>query len=240
MGELFKSPDAYAAAAAIVSVIGIIITLIITFISEKVNKTSREARAENRRLFDEIVKRDATLKSASLSENTGTFSVNFVSPDAAPSEAERKERFDAKIEELITNHHEQAIHEAKTQFWFSLMTSVAGFLIIIVSFFFPGSAEWYSKLVLTIPGVVMEAVSVLFFSQSKETREQSSDFLNRLREDRKFEKGIAIANTIADDTVKDKLLASIALNLCGIRDVVLQPTGKSPEKTGANPPKGKE
>ena len=71
---------------------------------------------------------------------------------------------------------------------------------------------------MTLPGAIIEAVSALFFSQSKETRERSSDFLNRLREDRKFEKGIEITNTIEDNKLKAKMLASIALNLCGIND----------------------
>ena len=65
---------------------------------------------------------------------------------------------------------------------------------------------------------MIEIVSVLFFSQSREKRERSSDFLNRLREDRQCEKGIMLVETITDEKLKSTIKAEIALQLCGIKD----------------------
>lgn len=124
--------------------------------------------------------------------------------------------FDAIVEQLIQGHHKQALQQASIQFWFSLAAAVAGFGIIIATLFFNQTATWYESLIKTLPGIIIEAVSALFFTQSKETRQQSSDFLNRLRQDRQYEKSIDIADTIPDEQLKAKLKAEIALHLCGI------------------------
>ncbi len=124
-----------------------------------------------------------------------------------------------KLEELIYNHHSQALSQSKIQFWFSLIAAVIGFIFIIVMVCLASSNAWYETLIRFLPGAIIEAVSVLFFSQSRETRERSSDFLNRLREDRQYEKGISIAESISDERLRSTLKAEIALRLCGITDI---------------------
>lgn len=126
------------------------------------------------------------------------------------------QKFDSTVEELIQNHHEQAIFQSKVQFWFSLGAAVVGFVFIIVMISTTTNSKWYEYLLKILPGAIIETVSILFFSQSKETREQASDFLNRLREDRQFEKGTALAAIISDEKLKDCVTAKIAMHLCGI------------------------
>jgi Flp pilus assembly protein TadB len=196
-------------------------------------RRSQSARIEreNQKLLDDIKQADAEKKKTGRKPRVQTMTASFA-PEAeeAPSQAKpqgtAKVEYDETIEALITNHHEQALREASTQFWFSLVAACVGFVFIAITFFISKDAEWISKLVTAIPGVIIEAVSALFFSQSKETRERSSDFLNRLREDRKFDKGIEIANTIQDDALKSKMLATIALSLCSISTSVLQDQAK--------------
>lgn len=127
--------------------------------------------------------------------------------------------YDDKLEKLIQSHHEQALQQSLIQFWFSLGAAVAGFVFIICTVFFSKSTEWYEYIVKALPGGIIEIVSVLFFSQSRETRERASDFLNRLREDRQYEKSIAIAETIQDEKLKSLLKAEIAMHLCGIDNI---------------------
>ena len=127
-----------------------------------------------------------------------------------------KIKFDDAIDELIKNHHKQALLQATVQFWISIFAAFLGFIFIVVVILLSPNAVWYKGLVNAIPGIIIEAISVLFFTQSKETRQQSSDFLNRLRQDRLYEKSIAIANEIQDEQLKAKLKAEIALHLCGI------------------------
>lgn len=135
------------------------------------------------------------------------------------STKENAKKYDNKIEEFIKNHHEQALLQSKIQFWFSLGISVVGFAFIIVMILITKEARWYEYIVRIVPGTVMETVSVLFFSQSKATRERASDFLNRLREDRQYEKAIKIAETIDDKDLQSTLKAEIALHLCGIDNI---------------------
>ena len=192
--------------------------------------SSARIERENKKLLDDIKQADAEKKKTGKKPRVQTMTASFVKEgEEAPSQAkpqEAKADYDETIEALITNHHEQALREASTQFWFSLIAACVGFVFIAITFFISKDAEWISKLVTAIPGVIIEAVSALFFSQSKETRERSSDFLNRLREDRKFEKGVEIANTIQDDALKSKMLATIALSLCSISTSVLQDQAK--------------
>lgn len=133
-------------------------------------------------------------------------------------QATENSTFDNKIEELIQSHHEEAINQSKIQFWFSLVASVIGFALIIVIIFVYKDLAWYEYIIKMLPGAIIEAVSVLFFSQSKQTRERASDFLNRLRQDRQYTKSIALANTIEDNKLRSFLKAEIALNLCEIKD----------------------
>ena len=124
-----------------------------------------------------------------------------------------------KLDQLIQNHHSQALSQSKIQFWFSLIAAVVGFIFIIIMVCLASTNVWYEYIVRILPGAIIEAVSVLFFSQSRETRERASDFLNRLREDKQYEKGIAIAESISDEKLKSILKAEIALRLCGITDI---------------------
>ena len=211
------------------SVLAIVLFIIAAAIARA--SASARARRQNRELLEGIDKVQEQRKKAEgkppvLSMAAGLEREGEEAPaQTKPQEAARA-KYDETIETLITNHHEQALREARTQFWFSLIAACVGFVFIALTFFSTKDAEWLSKLVTMIPGVIIEAVSALFFSQSKETRERSSDFLNRLREDRKFEKGVEIANTIQDKDLKAKMLASIALNLCGIGVSVLQDPAK--------------
>jgi len=113
------------------------------------------------------------------------------------------------------NYHQQAIRQSDVQFWFSLLAAIAGFATIIFMMFKTASdAKWYEYAMRVIPGAVIEAVSVLFFTQTKETRIRSNDYFDRLRCDRQIEQSIEVAKQIEDIKVKVDTLAKIALQLC--------------------------
>ena len=122
------------------------------------------------------------------------------------------------IEDLIQNHHEQALLQASVQFWFSLIASVVGFIFITTMILLANSSQWYEYIFKVLPGVIIETVSLLFFKQSSATRERASDFLNRLRNDSQITKSIVIADSIEDDELKSSVKAQIALHICGIKE----------------------
>ena len=228
--NVFTRYDLFVAAAAAILVVGLLIAAWVLIRSS----SSKRIERENKKLLEDIKQAREGQGPAGKKPKTMTMAAGMAREgEAAPAQAKpqgsAKADYDETIEALITNHHEQALREANTQFWFSLIAACVGFVFIALTFFTSKDAEWINKLVTTIPGVIIEAVSALFFSQSKETRERSSDFLNRLREDRKFEKGVEIANTIQDESLKSKMLASIALSLCSISTSVLQDQAKPAE-----------
>ena len=127
---------------------------------------------------------------------------------------------DNTIDKLIQNHHEQALTQASIQFWFSLFAAVVGFIFILNTISSSSSdASLYQTIIKVLPGIVIEAVSALFFAQSKETRERSADYLNKLREDQKISKILSIIDSIDDEKVKSVVKANVALHFSGITDL---------------------
>lgn len=183
------------------------VTVISGYMSRRISKNRNNLYKQKMELLD-------LFEDIKLTNHTNKLNKLYLNKDS--SEAKQ---FDEKIEELIQNHHEQAIRQSVIQFWFSLIASVVGFVFIIVVVILSDNLEWYEYVIKILPGAIIEAVSVLFFSQSRETRERASDFLNRLREDRQFTKSIAIIDTLSDEKLKSLVKAEIALHLCGIKDI---------------------
>ena len=207
--------------------------------------STRRLQHENKHLLSQIEEKQKqkTKSESNSSESNDSGAETVLNLETTELIAkEHKEQFDKKIESLITDHHEQALKEARIQFWCSIFSAGIGLILIGIAIMlcFAKDAEWYINLIATICGLITEAISVLFLSQSKQTREQSSDFLNRLREDRKYEKGIEISNTIEDNKLKAKMLATIALHLCGISDSILHEASNNQEETDINSSESKE
>ena len=129
-----------------------------------------------------------------------------------------KSSTETSVEDLIRSHHEQALTQATIQFWTSLVASIIGFVFIIVMIFISNYSQWYEYILKVLPGIIIEAVSYLFFKQSSETRNRASDFLNRLRNDEQISKSIVIADSIDDSALKSQIKAKIALHICGISE----------------------
>lgn len=193
--------------AIVATVITFSITIVTGNMSRKINRTSEKLSKDKIDFFNILESKTFS----SINDKINEYRINI-------DDGETK-KFDDKIEELIQNHHEQAIRQSVIQFWFSLIASVVGFVFIIVIVILSDDLEWYEYIIKILPGAIIESVSVLFFSQSKETRERASDFLNRLREDRQFTKSIAIIDTLSDEKLKSLVKAEIALHLCGINDI---------------------
>ncbi|MEX1306990.1 MAG: hypothetical protein AB1Z19_00525 [Eubacteriales bacterium] len=127
---------------------------------------------------------------------------------------------DKIVAELLKNYHDQALMQASVQFWFSLFAAVAGFVFIIITILNnTHNMEWFDYVVKVLPGVIIEAVSVLFFQQSKEMRSRATKFFDRLREDEKIERSIDIAESISDEKMKSDVKSKIALHISGISSV---------------------
>lgn len=198
----------------LVSAIVAVYSMIIKNSTKKNSNQSEKLLFELKQVNDDVNNKIREVIVNSDTKNNHTFGFTINQNDDVIIQANEK-----KLDELIHNHHSQALSQSKIQFWFSLIAAVIGFIFIIVTVCLASTNIWYEYVVSVLPGAIIEGVSILFFSQSRETRERSSDFLNRLREDRQYEKGIAIAESISDEQLKSILKAEIALRLCGINDI---------------------
>lgn len=127
-----------------------------------------------------------------------------------------EKEYNETVNKLIVSHHDQMLFFSKVQFWISSVAAVVGLLFIICIITFNSNAQWYEYLVGVVPGAVVEAISVMFISQSNENRKISSDFLNKLRDDKRYERGINVTELISDDKLRDSTRSKIALELCNI------------------------
>lgn len=198
-------------------IIGFISTLIYSFITDSskkeirnifknstnIKKNEKEDLKLNLQLFDSA---DSTKNFNSSNNST----VKVLDSPVQTSEAAKD------TDELITNLYKQALKQSSIQFWVNIVTSVIGFCFIIFIVIVSGELEWYENLVKFIPGIIIEVVSVMFISQSKETSKQASNYLNRLRKDKQYEKSLEIAKLVTDINKRDETIARIALHFAGI------------------------
>lgn len=122
------------------------------------------------------------------------------------------------LHRLLESYHNQALQQANIQFWFSIFASVLGFSFIFLIVFLEKDKTWYEYILKTLPGVIVEVISVLFISQARETRERATNLFKELNYDNKIEKSVDIANTIDNNDVKSDVKAKIALHIIGMND----------------------
>ena len=120
------------------------------------------------------------------------------------------------IESLITSYHEQALQQSKIQFWFSVIAATVGFILITYMVITSSTITSLDFLLKNLPGIAVEVVAGLFFSQARETRKRATDLYDRLRTDKQQAKAISITNTIDDTKLKSAVLAQISLHMSGL------------------------
>lgn len=131
-------------------------------------------------------------------------------------EPPQSEGANTAIEGLINNYHEQALDQAKTQFWFSIVAATVGFAWILYSgaSIDPGKLGTVTK---TLPGVVMDAVAFLFFRQASETRQRATELYDRLRRDKQMTESAALVSSIEDMRLRSAVKAQLALHMAGLQ-----------------------
>jgi uncharacterized membrane protein YraQ (UPF0718 family) len=124
------------------------------------------------------------------------------------------------IENLITNYHEQALNQARVQFWFSVGAATIGFIWIII-YGIMISPQDIATIAKVLPGVVIDAVAGLFFKQAADTRRRATELYDRLRQDKKNDETMKMVSSIDDNELRNRVKAQIALNLSKSEDIEL-------------------
>ncbi len=118
-------------------------------------------------------------------------------------------------ENLIAGYHEQALNQAKVQFWFSVFAATVGFAWIL----YAGTGidtPSVTTALKTLPGAIVDLVAFLFFRQAAETRQRATDLYDRLRADKQSTEVMELVASIEDVTVKSAVQAQIALHKAGL------------------------
>lgn len=119
------------------------------------------------------------------------------------------------IQDLVSGYHQQALSQAKVQFWFSIFAASIGFAYILFSATGVTINE-LSSLMRILPGVVIDAVAALFFRQAEQTRQRATELYDRLRKDSQLSMAQKLMETIEDPRIKSATQAQIALHMAGL------------------------
>lgn len=108
---------------------------------------------------------------------------------------------------------QETLKESATQFYLGLVISIAGFIVIIIAIVLAFFGNDMEALLGTMPGIVVNIVSALFFKQSKDAKDlavklyQQDEFMANLQN------VMFIADRIQDQKIKSTVLAALALYL---------------------------
>lgn len=119
------------------------------------------------------------------------------------------------IEGLVTNYHQQALSQARVQFWFSVAAATVGFIYILYSSISINVDNLITTMKI-LPGVVIDAIAVLFFRQAEQTRQRATELYDRLRTDRQSLRAESVMESIEDINIKSAVKAQVALHLVGL------------------------
>ena len=78
------------------------------------------------------------------------------------------------------------------------------------------SAENWTTILNILPGVVIDAVALLFLRQAEQTRQRATELYDRLRSDNQTIMAKDLLSTIEDSKIKSIAQAQIALHLSGV------------------------
>ncbi len=122
------------------------------------------------------------------------------------------------LNELLKEHHRQALEHASVQFWLSIFMSLIGFFYMIIMITTISNVQWYEYILKALPGTIIEVVSVLFINQARETRERATEFFKELNYEKQIERSVGITDTIENKDIQASVKSKIALHIIGIND----------------------
>jgi len=203
----------------------ILAAFIAQYIARKQKQLNKQSKEQIENIAKIVKKEEANRKSTSLAVLMKKLPSNLQMDDFTKkleeissqisSTAQQDQASSDAVENLINGYHEQALDQAKVQFWFSVVAAAIGFGIIIYA-----ATEIDLKNLVTfsktLPGIVMDAVAFLFFKQAAETRQRATELYDRLRTDKRNAESVSLVSSIEDIRVRSAVKAQIALHMSGL------------------------
>lgn len=174
---------------------------------------------------------------ASGTENGGRADLTRI----AESSKEKLEKLRLVLESeqvhQVVQYHAQSLAQSRISFWFSIGAAAFGFLVIVIGVvtLFMGISTTPSYASIGA-GVIIDAISALFFTQSNRARRLMTEFFDKLRRDRQFNESLRLCRSITDDYLQSLLKVQLSLFFAGIpvADEITQ-TLISQRESGASP-----
>ena len=129
-----------------------------------------------------------------------------------PSKAEFKLEDKWIPDKAKKGYHEQRLSQSKWAF-----RLISGFVIIAMGIRHStgiNNVEWPG----IISGVVIEAVSALFYGLSNQANQKITEFFTELTKDSNIKSAIELCERIKNDDVRDSLMVKLSLHLSGISE----------------------
>ena len=189
---------------------------------DQIAQALRDARAARDDGSPRAISSSVALNSLNSTNSTITL------PAASPQPTDEVRSL---IEGLVNGYHQQALAQAKQQFWFSVGAASVGFIWILVAGLTVGSSD-YKEYFRLLPGTVIEVVSIMFFKQSAEIRARATELYDKLRTDNQTAMAVALVKGIEDRQVRSIVQAQLALHLAGLAPTAIDLPNiltKSPE-----------
>lgn len=114
-------------------------------------------------------------------------------------------------------YHEQRLNQSKWAFRLSFCGSILGFAVIVFGIIISArtsNTEWPG----IIAGIVIEAVSALFYGLSNRANEKITEFFKELTKDSNVKDATNLCDKVKDDDVRDCLIVKLSLHLSGISE----------------------
>jgi hypothetical protein len=134
--------------------------------------------------------------------------------------------------EQLANYYSLTLGQARVSFWFSLVFAAIGFLVIVGAAILYKDGDYASATIKITSGLIIDAVSALFFVQSRRAQDSMSAFFEKLRSDRQYVEARKICEEITDEVVKNHLKTILVLHYSGLESspmiAVLSSIGQVP------------
>ena len=122
---------------------------------------------------------------------------------------------------LLKEYHSQGLAQSRISFWFSLIFASLGFAVIVIAILAMDRTVEFTKqgatFITLTAGTIIDAVSALFFVQSNKARKLMTEFFDKLRADRKFEKSLLLADQIPNEDLQSRLKIMLSLNFADVK-----------------------
>jgi hypothetical protein len=117
------------------------------------------------------------------------------------------------ISQLEHRYHLQALEQANILFWFSLVMTAIGLLLIMYIVIWGGFSNHYQALFKVFPGAMIELLAGLMFKQASQAQRRATIFFDRLRADRRYKDIADLIESVNDKGMQDNIRTCLVLQM---------------------------